>query len=71
MPSQTKDLISISNLKYNLLQIYGETFMFLTFIFLICYVNIKNINISLVCNIYCYSIVILSIIFGRIANLLK
>jgi len=69
MPSQTKD--SISNLKYNLLQIYGETFMFLTFIFLICYANIKNINISLVCNIYCYSIVILSIIFGRIANLLK
>jgi hypothetical protein len=71
MPIANNDLISISRLKHDLLQIFGQTFIFLTFAFVICIVNIKNVNIPLICNIYCFSIIIISIIFGKIAELLK
>jgi hypothetical protein len=71
MPSNTNDLISISRLKRDILQIFGQIFIFLTFVFVICIMNIKNVNIPLAYNIYCYSIVVLCVIFAKIGELLK
>jgi hypothetical protein len=72
------DHISKATLKRELHKIYAQTFILLTLLFGAYIMSVrtstedkKDTNISRSCSIYTFSIVLLSVIFGRIADLLK